>query len=91
MVTNIAARVIRTTYSKQSPMKSLVYLPNGSEETEKLKIPRSASVTKGDTIELEGEKVYVKCKNGDGKVQIRPFYSEVDDVQNWRFKDSCLG
>lgn len=80
---NMVATVIRTTYSKQTPqLKSLTYLREDSSETEKLLIPRSACVTKGNIIEfIDGEEVYVHCKHGDEKVQILPSYLEKDEVQ----------
>ncbi len=81
MTTNRAARVIRTTYSKRPPMKSLIYLPDGSEETNVLQIPRSACVKIGDMIEFIEDKVYVKCKNENEKAQILPSYSEEEMVQ----------
>ena len=83
MTTKTIATIIRTTYPKKtSQLKSLVYTREGSDEIEKISVPRSACVTKEDTIELVDNKmVYVHCKHGDGKVQILPSYSEKDKIQ----------
>lgn len=77
---NTDAIVRRTDSKKGSPWKTLVYAQHGSDSTEKLQVPRSACVTKGDTIEIINDKeVYVYCKHG--KAQILPSYSKADEIQ----------
>lgn len=77
---NISTIVRSTTSKKGSPWKTLVYTQQGSDSIEKLQVPRSACVTKGDTIEIVNDKeVYVYCKRG--KARILPSYSEVDKIK----------
>ncbi|MCG9128299.1 GNAT family N-acetyltransferase [Candidatus Poribacteria bacterium] len=80
MTKSHTAEVIKITYSKPPPMKSLVYLLEDSKEEKKINIPRSACVKKGDIIEVNGDNVFVICKSTDGKAQILPYYSEMDKV-----------
>ena len=79
---NIVATVSRTSSKKGSPWKTLVYTQCDSDTTKKLPVPRSACVTKGDTIEfVDSDEVYVRCKHGNEKTQILPSYLEKDEVQ----------
>ena len=76
------AKVIRTYTKQQSPWKTLVYTRDNLEATEEQTVSRSACVTKGDTLEFGIDKtVYVRCKNGDKRAKILPFYSVPDDIQ----------
>ena len=68
MSENKIAMVRRVSSKKGNSRKMLVYTQQNSDVTEKLPVPRSACVTKGDTIEfIDGERVYVHCKHGDEK------------------------
>ena len=79
---NVVATVSRTFSKKGSPWKTLAYIQQRSNFTEKLRVPRSACVTKGDTIEIVSDKeVYVFCKHGNEKAQILPSYLKKDKVQ----------
>ena len=79
---NVVATVNRTSSKKGSPWKTLVYTQQRSDSTERLPVPRSACVTKGDTIEIiDDDEIYVRCKHGDGKAQILPSYSEEDEIR----------
>ena len=79
---NTVAMVKSTSSKKGSPWKTLVYIQRYSDATKRLSVPRSACVTKGDTIEFVGnDEVYVRCKHGNEKAQILPSYSEKDEVQ----------
>ena len=75
------AKIIRTYAKQESPCKTLVYTPDGSASTEKLTVPRSACVTKGDILEFTNKTVYVQCKNGSKGAKIQPSYSESDSIQ----------
>ena len=68
----------------------LVCVRQNSNATEKLSVPRSACVTKGDTVELVGDEVYVRCKHVDEKVQILPSYSKEDKIQLGNLKIDTL-
>lgn len=82
MSENIVATVRSTSSKKGAPRKTLVYSQRDSDDTKRLLVPRSACVTKGDTIEfVDSNEVYVRCKYGDEKAQILPFYLEKDEVQ----------
>lgn len=79
---NMVTEVRRVSSNKGSPLKTLVYALQDSNATEKLLVPRSACVTKGDTIEfVDSKEVYVHCKHGDEKALILPSYSEEDEVK----------
>ena len=91
MSRNRVAMITRVASKKGDPLKTLIHSQQDSDSTEKLQVPRSACVTKGDTIELVGDKVvYVHCKYEDGKVQILPSYSETDDLQLGNLKIPVL-
>ena len=82
MSENIIAMVKSTSSKKGSPCKTLVYTQRDSDTTKRLSVPRSACVTKEDTIEfINSNEVYVHCKHGDGKVQILPSYLAEDEIQ----------
>ena len=82
MNSNIIATVKSSTSKRDSPWKKLVYVQQNSDAADRISVPRSACVTKGDTIEfIDGERVYVHCKHGDEKAQILPSYLETDEVQ----------
>ena len=82
MSENIVAMVRSTSSKKGSPWKTLVYTQDDSDAKKRLPVPRSACVTKGDTIEfVDSNEVYVRCKYGNEKAQILPSYLEKEEVQ----------
>lgn len=64
------AKVIKTGWNgRNSPYKS-IYLQAQSyrEDVPLLLVPRSACITKGDILQVEGESVYVCCHNGQAQI-----------------------
>ena len=80
MSRNKVAMITRVASKKGEPLKTLIHNQQDLDSMGKLQVPRSACITKGDTIEIVNNKeAYVRCKNG--KARILPSYSEADEIQ----------